>query len=112
MAINGLSWPHTERIDLTQGDSAHWRVINLTEVDHPMHLHGFYFRVESKGDGVKDSVVTAAQQHLGVTEVVNPFETMSLSWLPIATGQLDLSLPLRRTPVPRRGARHRQGAPR
>jgi FtsP/CotA-like multicopper oxidase with cupredoxin domain len=59
MAINGLSWPHTERIDVVQGDSVHWRVINLTEADHPMHLHGFYFRLESKGDGVRDSIYDA-----------------------------------------------------
>jgi FtsP/CotA-like multicopper oxidase with cupredoxin domain len=86
MAINGLSWPHTERIDLTQGDSAHWRVVNMTEIDHPMHLHGFYFRVESKGDGSKDSTYSATQQRLGVTEVMNPFQTMSLSWLPSRPG--------------------------
>ena len=49
MTINGLSWPHTERIDLTQGDSVRWRVINMTEIDHPMHLHGFYFRVTLEG---------------------------------------------------------------
>ena len=80
MTINGLSWPHTERLDYTQGDSVHWRVINLTESDHPMHLHGFYFRAESKGDGVTDSLYTTAQQRMAVTEVVDPFKTMTLSW--------------------------------
>jgi FtsP/CotA-like multicopper oxidase with cupredoxin domain len=80
MTINGLSWPHTERLDYTQGDSIHWRVINLTESDHPMHLHGFYFRTESKGDGVIDTVYAAAQQRMAVTEVINPFQTMTLSW--------------------------------
>ena len=49
MAINGRSWPHTERLDFAQGDSVHWRVVNLTGVDHPMHLHGFYFRVDGEG---------------------------------------------------------------
>jgi manganese oxidase len=86
MAINGLSWPHTEHIELTQGDSARWRVINLTESDHPMHLHGFYFRLTSKGNGVTDSLFTAAQQRLAVTQVVNPFETISLAWLPSRPG--------------------------
>jgi FtsP/CotA-like multicopper oxidase with cupredoxin domain len=86
MAINGLSWPHTEHIDLTQGDSAHWRVINLTEVDHPMHLHGFYFRLTSKGNGVTDSLFTPADQRMAVTEIVNPFETMSLAWVPTRAG--------------------------
>jgi FtsP/CotA-like multicopper oxidase with cupredoxin domain len=80
MAINGLSWPHTEKLTYTQGDSVHWRVVNFTEADHPMHLHGFYFRMDSKGNGVTDSVYTAAQRRMAVTEIINPFETMSLSW--------------------------------
>ena len=86
MAINGLSWPHTEHIDLTQGDSARWRVINLTEVDHPMHLHGFYFRLTSRGNGVTDSLFRTADQQMAVTEVVNPFQTMSMAWLPSRAG--------------------------
>ena len=86
MAINGLSWPHTERIDLTQNDSVHWRVINLTEVDHPMHLHGFYFRLTSKGNGVTDSLFAPADQRMAVTQIVNPFETMSLAWVPSRAG--------------------------
>jgi FtsP/CotA-like multicopper oxidase with cupredoxin domain len=80
MAINGLSWPHTERLDYTQGDSVHWRVVNFTEIDHPMHLHGFYFRIESKGNGLTDSLYTPDQRRMGVTEVLQPFGTMSLSW--------------------------------
>ena len=86
MTINGLSWPHTERLDYTQGDSVHWRLVNFTESDHPMHLHGFYFRLESKGDGVKDSVYTASQRRMAVTEVINPFATMSLSWVAARAG--------------------------
>ena len=80
MAINGLSWPHTERLAYTQGDSVHWRVVNFTELDHPMHLHGFYFRTESKGNGLTDSLYTPEQRRMGVTEVLRPFGTMSLSW--------------------------------
>jgi len=80
MAINGLSWPHTERLSYTQGDSVHWRVVNFTELDHPMHLHGFYFRTESVGNGVTDSLYTPEQRRMAVTEVIQPFATMSLSW--------------------------------
>jgi len=80
MAINGLSWPHTERLSYAQGDSVHWRVVNFTELDHPMHLHGFYFRMESEGDGVTDSLYTPEQRRMAVTEVLQPFATMSLSW--------------------------------
>ncbi len=80
MTINGLSWPHTERLDYAQGDSILWRVVNFTDVDHPMHLHGFYFRMESKGDGVTDSLYTATQQRMAVTEMINPQQTMTLAW--------------------------------
>jgi FtsP/CotA-like multicopper oxidase with cupredoxin domain len=86
MAINGLSWPHTEHIELTQGDSARWRVINMTALDHPMHLHGFYFRVTSHGDGAVDSTFSAGDQQLAVTEIVNPGQTMSMAWLPSRPG--------------------------
>src|SRR5216683_2559584 len=62
------SWSHTERLSYAQGDSVHWRVVNFTELDHPMHLHGFYFRTESKGNGVTDSLYTPEQRRMGVTE--------------------------------------------
>jgi FtsP/CotA-like multicopper oxidase with cupredoxin domain len=80
MAINGLSWPHTERLDYAQGDSIHWRVINVSDIAHPMHLHGFYFRLESRGNGVVDSLYARDQQRMAVTEIVDPFKTLSLSW--------------------------------
>jgi FtsP/CotA-like multicopper oxidase with cupredoxin domain len=86
MTINGLSWPHTERLTYAQGDSVHWRVVNLTELDHPMHLHGFYFRMDSKGNGVTDSLYTQDQKRMAVTEMINPFETMSLSWVADRSG--------------------------
>ena len=86
MTINGLSWPHTERLDYTQGDSVQWRVVNLTSVDHPMHLHGFYFRMEGKGDGITDTTYAPADRRLAVTEVINPLQTMTLSWSPTRPG--------------------------
>lgn len=86
MALNGLSWPHTERIDMVQGDSARWRVINLTEAPHPMHLHGFYFSVRSKGNGVQDTLYGGDQERLAVTEVLQPFQTLSLAWSPERPG--------------------------
>ena len=86
MTINGLSWPHTERLDYTQGDSVQWRVINLTSVDHPMHLHGFYFRMDGKGDGITDTTYAPADRRLAVTEMINPLQTMTLSWSPTRPG--------------------------
>ena len=80
MTINGLSWPHTERLEMTQGDSARYRIVNLSTLDHPMHLHGFYFRLTSKGDGIQDTLYARAQQRLAVTEIISPEQTMTLAW--------------------------------
>ncbi len=86
MTINGLSWPHTEKIDLVQHDSVHWRVINVTSLDHPMHLHGFYFRIDAKGDAARDTVLARPDQRMAVTEIVSPGETMSMSFVPNRAG--------------------------
>jgi FtsP/CotA-like multicopper oxidase with cupredoxin domain len=86
MAINGLSWPHTERIDAAQNDSLHWRVINATSIDHPMHLHGFYYRVDAMGDGVRDTVLAPADRRMTVTEIVGPGQTMEMTWSPTRPG--------------------------
>ena len=80
MAINGLSWPHTERLDMVQGDSAHWRIVNLSTLPHPMHLHGFYFRTDAKGDGIRDTLLAPDARRMAVTEIVMPGQTMGLSW--------------------------------
>jgi FtsP/CotA-like multicopper oxidase with cupredoxin domain len=49
--MNGLSWPATERLTYPTRRESAWRVVNLSSQHHPMHLHGFYFEVESLGDG-------------------------------------------------------------
>jgi manganese oxidase len=86
MAINGRSWPHTERIDMAQGDSAHWRWINLSQLHHPMHLHGFYFSVNGKGDGTVDTAYAIAHRRQAVTEVMDAGATMEIAWSPDRAG--------------------------
>src|SRR5205814_1582080 len=86
MTINGLSWPHTERVAMQQGDTVRWRVINLTEIPHPMHLHGFYFRVDAKGDGVVETSYASDQRRLAVTEVMETMQTMTMTWAPTRPG--------------------------
>ena len=80
MAINGLAWPHTEHLDYTVGDSVRWRVINLTELDHPMHLHGFYFRVDGVTEGGTDSSYTRSQQRMAVTEPLASRKAMRIAF--------------------------------
>ena len=82
LAINGRSFPFDERISTQVGDSLHWRWINASQRNHPMHLHGFYFRVDAKGD----SVYAPAARRMGVTENLPPRSTMSIAWSPERPG--------------------------
>ena len=85
-AINGLIWPHTERLRYSLSDTVRWRVVNLSTQVHPMHLHGFYFRVDSVGDGLVDR--PSASDHIPrvVTQVMPPGTTMSITWTPERPG--------------------------
>ncbi len=85
-AINGRSWPQTERLTYDLGDSVHWRVINTSSGVHPMHLHGFFFRVNARGDAQRDTTYWPRQQRLGVTERMDPGTTMRMSFLPDRAG--------------------------
>ncbi|NNG17866.1 MAG: multicopper oxidase domain-containing protein [Gemmatimonadales bacterium] len=82
LAINGKSWPHTERLTYAIGDSVHWRWINATDRAHPMHLHGYFFRVDSKGDGRVDTLYAPPARRLAVTEDIRRGQTATLSWQP------------------------------
>jgi FtsP/CotA-like multicopper oxidase with cupredoxin domain len=85
-AINGLAWPHDERLSLTVGDTVHWRVINATRRGHPMHLHGFYYRVDARGTSLRDTVYAPMQRRTAVTERMPPGTTMSMTWSPETPG--------------------------
>ena len=86
LAINGQSWPHTERIATTVGDSLRWRWINASGRFHPMHLHGFYFRIDGLGDALADSGTRAVHNQLAVTQLMFPRTTMNLTWGPDRPG--------------------------
>jgi FtsP/CotA-like multicopper oxidase with cupredoxin domain len=86
VTINGKSWPHTERIRASVGDSVRWRVINASIRPHPMHLHGFYFRLDSRGTALADSVIPPDERPLLVTQNMTPMTTMSIVWSPDRTG--------------------------
>src|SRR5262249_23755858 len=86
LTINGRSWPHTERQLLTVGDTARWRVINGTVRAHPMHLHGFYFRIEDAGDGLASRHLPESERSPGVTEFMRPWTTRTFAWSPDRPG--------------------------
>ncbi|MBC8087528.1 MAG: multicopper oxidase domain-containing protein [Phycisphaerae bacterium] len=84
-ALNGRSWPNTEKLMYTEGDSVRWHVINASNELHEMHLHGFYFRVAARGLAIRDSVVPPDRALL-VTGVLRPGEWSSIAWTPDRPG--------------------------
>ncbi len=86
LVINGRPWPLTERLTYEMGDSIRWRLINASGDVHPMHLHGFYYRVDARGDFARDTIYWPAQRRLAVTERMDPLTTMSMVWSPDRPG--------------------------
>ncbi len=87
VAINGKVWPHTERLTYTVGDSVRIRVINAGFGAHPMHLHGFYYKVDSRGDEqVSTDVSHDPSPYMVNTERLSSGLTMSMTWVPTRTG--------------------------
>ena len=87
-AINGRAWPYSERLRYAVGDSVRWRIVNASQEAHPMHLHGFYFRVDSHGTPLADadSIYSRDQQRMAVTEAVGSRNTATISWSPDRPG--------------------------
>ncbi|HEU4720251.1 MAG TPA: multicopper oxidase domain-containing protein [Gemmatimonadaceae bacterium] len=85
--INGRTWPSTERLRYTVGDTVRFRVINASTAVHPMHLHGFYFDVNSRGDGTADSAFGATVSvPRVVTERAAAGRTFTMTWVPERSG--------------------------
>jgi FtsP/CotA-like multicopper oxidase with cupredoxin domain len=84
--INGLAWPHTERLEYALGDTVRWRVLNMSTQNHPMHMHGFYFTVDSQGDGLRDRTFAAEQRSTVVTQLMRPGSTLAITWTPERVG--------------------------
>jgi FtsP/CotA-like multicopper oxidase with cupredoxin domain len=87
LTINGLSWPFTERMIFEVGDSARWRVVNASDRNHPMHLHGFFYRVLSRGTATADTLYAPEDRRLVVTEPMLGMTTMLMDWSPTRPGR-------------------------
>jgi FtsP/CotA-like multicopper oxidase with cupredoxin domain len=84
--INGRAWPHTERLKYKLSDVVRWRVVNLSTQIHPMHLHGFYFQVDSLGDEKRDRIFPEGQRPRVVTQLMQPGSTLTMTWQPERAG--------------------------
>lgn len=51
-----------------------------------MHLHGFYFDIDARGDTQRDTIYTAAGRRKAVTEWMTPGATMQMTWVPSRPG--------------------------
>jgi FtsP/CotA-like multicopper oxidase with cupredoxin domain len=85
-AVNGASWPYTEKLNHQVGDRVRWRIVNLSFGPHAMHLHGFYFTVEATGDIAVERRLTPGEQRTVVTERVERARTFMMSWTPERLG--------------------------
>lgn len=81
LAINGKGWPFTERVVAARGDTLRWRIVNASVRPHPMHLHGFYYRILAQGSFKSDSTYTPADRRTVVTGTMEPFSTMRMEWV-------------------------------
>src|SRR5690606_2697014 len=86
LAINGRGWPHSERLSYPVGDTIRWRWLNGSYLPHPMHLHGFHYRVLAKGDGQRDRTYPADEVRAVVTEFMLPGSTFAMDWVPTRAG--------------------------
>jgi FtsP/CotA-like multicopper oxidase with cupredoxin domain len=84
--FNGRTWPDTERLEYSVGQAVRWRLVNLTASAHAMHLHGFYFKVDSIGNGLQDTIYPESERRLVVTEFMAPGATATMSWVPERAG--------------------------
>ena len=84
--INGLVWPFTERLTYRLHEKVRWRVLNLSTQAHTMHLHGFYFDVDSVGDGLHHRSFAADDKQRVVTQLMQPGATLAMTWTPERAG--------------------------
>ena len=86
-AMNGKSWPFTERLAYEAGEPVHWRVINASDLSHPMHLHGLHFNVDGVGDGERYRTYDGDERPLVFTQNVEIGETFEMTLVPREPGR-------------------------
>lgn len=86
LTMNGLSWPYSERFKMGVGETQRWRIVNASKRFHPMHLHGFFYSVLSRGTMTADTLYEARSYRDVVTEPMRPETTMLMEWTPAREG--------------------------
>src|SRR5262249_5674214 len=102
-AINGKSWPFTERLNYKVGEKVHWKIVNASDLSHPMHLHGLHFDLDAEGDGEHYNVYEPGTQPQEFTHSVEIGQTFEMTWDPREPGRWLYHchrIPHMRLPVP------------
>jgi len=76
--INGKSFPSTDAYPVKVGQKVRVHIVNLGEMDHPMHLHGFLFTVVAQDGGA----IPEAARHAVYTQNVAPGESFTIEFTP------------------------------
>jgi len=84
--IDSAGMTNTERIHTNVGDSLHWRIISASFEPHPMHLHGFYYRVDDFSGPETREYERPSKGQMVVTAFMSGFSTMSMTWSPDRPG--------------------------
>lgn len=87
VSINGKSYPYTEQLQYTEGETIRWRVINTSFGEHPMHLHGAFYQLLSLGDFETDTAYPESERQWVVTQNLKPYHTMMMEWTPSHPGR-------------------------
>ncbi len=87
VTINGKSYPYTEPLEYSAGDNIRWRVINPSVGEHPMHLHGAFYRVLSLGTFETDTAYAGDDRQSVVTQNLRAGTTMMMEWTPEHVGR-------------------------
>ena len=85
--INGKEYPYTDALEYAMGDTIRWRVINPSFSEHPMHLHGAFYKVVSLGNADVDTHYAPDEQQSVVTQDIRAGQTMTLEWTPSHDGR-------------------------
>lgn len=86
LVIDSAGMTNTERIHANVGDSLHWRIISASFEPHPMHLHGFYYRVDDFSGPETREYERPSKGQMVVTAFMSGFSTMSMTWSPDRPG--------------------------
>ena len=80
--INGKSFPSTDAYPVKVGQKVRVHIVNLGEMDHPMHLHGFLFTVVAQDGGA----IPESARHAVYTQNVAPGESFTIEFTPDEPG--------------------------